>query len=171
MTPQLTQTEVRRLLCYNPLSGNFMWRINISNKIKSESLAGCVQKDSSGKLWWSIKIYGHRNRAHRLAFLYMRGYWPNNQIDHKDNDPLNNKWLNLRECTGSQNCANRGASKTNKLGIRGITRTSSGKYIVQVYKDRKRVFKDRFDTLEDAKNTYKIMSRKYHGEFAFQGDQ
>ena len=49
-------------------------------------------------------------RAHRLAFLYMKGYIPK-LIDHKDRNGLNNKWNNLREANKSTNGADKSLRK------------------------------------------------------------
>lgn len=44
--------------------------------------------------------------VHRIIWYLEKGNWPD-MIDHIDRDPLNNLIENLRECTASQNHANR----------------------------------------------------------------
>ena len=164
---ELKQAEVQRLLCYNPLSGNFRWRIALSNRIKIGSTAGCIRRNYKydTRLYWCIRVYGRLYLAHRLAFLYMRGHWPS-EIDHKDGNGLNNRWLNLRECTHSQNKANQGPRNDNKLGIKGVYRNKNGKYVAQIYIHGKKIHLGYFDTSKVAATIYQQATKKYFGEFA-----
>ena len=66
-----------------------------------------------------IGINGKIYRAHRLAWLYMTGKWPKEEIDHKDTNSLNDKIENLRICNDFQNKANRKTPSTNKTGFKG----------------------------------------------------
>lgn len=162
---RLNQTKLRRLICYNPLSGTFMWRITPGKRIQRGKKAGSIFK-SKGPPYQRIRIFGHSYLAHRLAFLYMRGHWPRNQVDHKDRNGLNNRWLNLRECTNSQNAANRGSQKNNKLGIKGVHKSKSEKYHAQIKVNGKRIHLGTFDTAEAATHAYQKAANKYFGKFA-----
>lgn len=55
----------------------------------------------------AIKIRGHLYRESRLIFLLFNGSLPSKEIDHVNKDQLDNRISNLRECSRSQNCANR----------------------------------------------------------------
>ena len=128
---KLDQEGLHRLLCYNPLSGNFMWRIASNNRIRVGGIAGTFLYRKGRQARIHIKIYGNIYQAHRLAFLYIRGYWPRDEIDHKDGDGCNNRWLNLRGATRSQNAANRSVNGNNKLGIMGVdTNQKSDKLMI-----------------------------------------
>ena len=163
----LTQAELRRLLCYNPFSGNFMWKVSLSRSIRIGSIAGTFRGGSKrSRKDIAIRIDGIGYSAHRLTFLYMRGYWPRDQVDHRDGDSLNNRWLNLRECTQSQNNINSKVYRTNKLGIRGVHRTKNGKYCAILGKDSKKIHYSKHDTVEDAARAYRKAAKKYFGEFA-----
>ncbi len=164
----LTQNEVKLILCYNPLSGNFMWRTRPSPKatlVRVGEIAGSIVRNSNGRAYKHIKIHGRSYLAHLLAFLYMRGYWPRDKIDHKDGNGLNNRWLNLRECNNSQNCANRGVNKNNKLGIKGVC-YRNGKYTVSIDKDGRKIWLGIYNTPEAASRAYQEAAKKYFGEFA-----
>ena len=162
---KLTQAELRRVLCYNPLSGNFMWRISPRPNIKKGSIAGSISGPKRS-LYIHIFIHGYAYKAHRLAFLYIRGCWPRDQVDHKDKDGLNNRWLNLREATQSQNKANSGPHKNNKLGIKGVHRRTNGKYRVKISVRGKRYYLGQYETLEAAARAYRNAARKHFKEFA-----
>lgn len=108
--PALTQSYLREILHYDPDTGDFTWLVPRAQK-KAGDKAGrlYVHKTSKERRWGYIEI-GIDNkiyRAHRLAWLYMTGSWPEALIDHKDGDRTNNRFSNLRECTVRQNAENR----------------------------------------------------------------
>src|SRR5665213_3102737 len=102
----LTQARLKKLLHYDPLTGMFTWRITHGrhDRWKAGARAGNLHKSDRR---WLIRIEGIRYKAHRLAWLYMTGRWPRDQIDHKDTDSSNNVFTNLREATNAQNQQNR----------------------------------------------------------------
>ena len=167
-TKKLTKTELHRILCYNPLSGNFMWRISPSNTISVGSIAGSIScgRSGNGLLYRRIQIYGSGYPASHLAFLYIKGNWPSGEIDHVDGNSLNNRFLNLRQATQSQNLANRSVQKNNKLGIKGVYRTPRGRYRAQIGKDGKVIKLGHHNTSEAAARAYRKAAKKYFGEFA-----
>ena len=112
----LTQKRLKELLSYDPETGVFTWRVG-RPKAKAGSIAG-------GKNWkgyWLICVDGKRYRAHRLAWLYVYGSIPKHQIDHINQDKLDNRIANLREVTNAENHRNMGIPKNNKSGYRGVS--------------------------------------------------
>ena len=103
----LTAERLRELLHYDPQSGVFAWRHKRPGISKAGTVASC---NSHGYI--VIRVDRHLYPAHRLAWLYMNGRWPTNQIDHIDECRSNNSIRNLREATKSENMQNR--SKPNK---------------------------------------------------------
>jgi citrate synthase len=89
----LTAEELRRVLHYDPDTGIFTWKVTLSNRNPAGKKAGCI--DHYGYIMMSI--HGKRYKAHRLAWLYMTGAWPTNQIDHKFNNRSDNRFSELRE--------------------------------------------------------------------------
>ena len=111
---KLTQELLKEILDYNPETGIFTWKISkqgIKNKI-----AGSLKKEG----YWRIGLYKKQYLAHRLAFLWMEGYIPENGIDHIDRDKQNNKWNNLREVSQSCNMRNQSTRNDNKIQITGV---------------------------------------------------
>ena len=114
---RLTQERLREILDYNPETGIFTWRQNRPGGVKSGTQAGCI---CSTKGYHRISADGNLYLAHRLAFLWMDGYLPENGVDHIDRIKTNNKWKNLREASKVCNARNCGTNKINKSGIVGV---------------------------------------------------
>lgn len=112
-------------------------------------------------------ICGHRCLASRLAFFYMTGNWPANQIDHIDKNPQNDSWQNLREATNQQNNANTGRQKNNTTGYKGVTWDKRNKkWRAQIMVNGRGIALGRFMCPAAAHMAYQIAANKYFGEFS-----
>lgn len=88
-------------------------------------------KNNHGYLW--LNIFGYMYLVHRLAFLYMTGEHPTDEIDHIDGDRTNNKWSNLRQSSCFTNSRNQGIRKDCTSGVRGVTySTRANKWIARI---------------------------------------
>jgi hypothetical protein len=112
----ITQSELKQILDYNPDTGIFTWKINCRNS-KLGKVAGCMHHTG----YICITINQKQYQLHRLAWLYMHGETPKNQIDHINCIKDDNRIINLRECTIKQNAFNRKISVTNTSGVKGIS--------------------------------------------------
>jgi len=155
----LTQERLKQALQYDPLSGVFTWitapgyRRDLDGKV-----AGVRQKDRRIEIMLDYVNY----RAHRLAFLYMMGEWPKQEVDHKDGDAANNSWSNLRDVSRTLNQQNlRKAHHDNKTGYLGVVQRGS-KYRAVICVNRKRHFLGTFDTAEIAHEAYLAAKRNLH---------
>lgn len=92
------------MVVYDPSSGGF-----------SEPLHG------RGNGYSGIMFEGRAVYAHRLAFFLMTGKWPLQQVDHINGDKKDNRWINLREASASQNKANENRRSTNTSGLKGVS--------------------------------------------------
>jgi hypothetical protein len=109
---------------------------------------------------WSIK-------AHRIIWKLMTGEEPPPQLDHRDRDRADNRWIQLREATKSQNRAN---SKLQNE-FRGAYRQSKARqkpWCSQIRKDGKLHYRGMFATQEEAARAYEAAAAELHGEFAHQ---
>lgn len=88
------------------------------------------------------------------------------QIDHKDNNPFNNRLDNLRLATGQQNAQNQRKSKRRGLLPKGVFRIKqSGKYQASLRVDGRYVVVGYFDTPAEAAQAYIEAAKETHGEF------
>jgi hypothetical protein len=142
----LTQRRLKKLLDYNPDTGTFRWKKSRGGN-KSGSIAGC--KDHYGYIQICVdsKLY----ISSRLAYLWMKGYFPEHQVDHEDRVRDNNKWENLRHITHQCNAKNRSINKNNKSGITGVRWYKlSGKWISKITVNGKGKHLGYFKSLKDA---------------------
>lgn len=158
---KLTQERLREVLSYDLESGVFIWRKAASRRIPAGSIAGHLMPNG----YWRITFDKTQHSAHRLAFLYMTGSWPPEEVDHIDGVKSNNRWANLRPATKSQNAINRRSRRPN--GMRGASfHKETGKYVSLIYVGRKQINLGYFDSAEQAHAAYLAASQKYHGDFA-----
>lgn len=157
----LTLERLKEVLSYNAETGIFIWIKCIGNSF-IDSVAGHYDGDGYLRIQIDGKIY----RPHRLAWLYIYGYWPKTQIDHKDTNKTNNKISNLREANGSQQKFNTKAFKNNKLGVKGIRQLPTGQYEARITSQTKGLYSiGKFNTLEEAKIAYATEAQNVHGEY------
>lgn len=160
--------EIRRLkeaLLYKPETGKWRWIINISH-CRVGSRAGHRRKRGYN----IIRIDGKDYLSHRLAWFYMTGRWPKEQIDHINGDPSDNRWDNLREATGFQNHANSRKPITNTSGLKGVSWSKeSKKWQAQIKSHCKSTHLGFFDSKEEAHAAYVTAAKVQHGAFANAG--
>jgi hypothetical protein len=154
----LTQEILKERLNYNPETGVFTRNIKLP-KCKNQIPVGAVNKG-----YLVISLYRRYYRAHRLAWLYVTGEWPDGVIDHRDGNSLNNKFENLRQCSVKENCENlRKARKTSKSGILGVSwHKQMGKWRASIKNNGKFKSIGLFHTPEDAYTAYLAAKRELH---------
>lgn len=120
-------STLKELLHYDPETGIFTWRVSRGRLAKAGDRAGTIKELG----YRGIKIRTRRYPASRLAWLYMTGRWPSNEMDHINGDRSDDRFSNLREATRFENVANR-VFKPNTLGIRGVRLHSCGRYEARI---------------------------------------
>lgn len=146
----VTAEEVRRLFRYDPDTGEMTRRVTLCGR----ALAG--QRVGTRKAWGhlSVKIGRRQYFLHRLAWLYMTGSWPSQQIDHVNGSPDDNRWSNLREASNQLNCQNRRRpSRTSVTGFLGV-HYQYGKYKAAIKVDGVKHYLGVFATPEEAHAAY-----------------
>jgi hypothetical protein len=106
-------------------------------------------------------------RAHRLAWIYVTGREPEQQIDHIDGDRSNNKWANLREATPRQNSANSKSTIPNTSGYRGVSWDARrNKWFVKIKVSGVQKFLGYYDDPAVGHQVYCAAARELNGDFA-----
>ena len=161
--------KLRKILSYDPEIGIFRWaaredRDKAWNSRCSGKEAGCIRNTDGYRV---IKIDGVQYLAHRLAFLYMTGSWPKDQVDHINGDRNDNRWCNLRGCTLVQNLWNSKGRKLNKSGYRGVYWHSQAKRWYAAIKTKTTTESlGLYDTKEEAYNAYRKAAVERYGQYA-----
>lgn len=158
----LTQVRLKELLDYDPETGLFRWRIKRSQK-NVGSIAGCINVAGYRQISLDNVLY----RGARLAWLYVYGCWPTNEVDHINCDRADDKFSNLRDVTGSQNKKNVPRKSNNKTGFKGVCRHSQAtdKFMAQITVNWKPIYLGLFDSPEKAYAAYCKASERLHGKF------
>lgn len=154
---ELTQDRLKELLHYDPETGHFTRLKRVNNQVAGKV---CNSRCSEGYI--KIAIDGKRYAAHRLAFFYMTGEWPAESVDHKNLDTSDNSWSNLRECTQSQNLANREKATNNTLGVKNVYPYKLDKFRVVIDSKSYGVY----NTLDEAEMVARVSRYLLYGEFA-----
>jgi hypothetical protein len=154
----ITIERLMSVLRYDAVTGVFTWLVGGRTRVGG-SAAGTVDK----KGYVVIQIDRRLYKAHRLAWFYMRGVWPPDQIDHRDGNKKHNALTNLRVASNSINQQNvRQPYKNNKCGVLGVHICGNGRYRAQVKLAGKTLHLGRFSTAEDAHEAYVLAKRRLH---------
>jgi len=146
----LTQERLKELLSYDHETGDFTWRENISRTARVGFVAGSVSI-VKGKSYIRIGIAERKWLAHRLAFLYITGSFPVDQVDHIDGNGLNNKWDNIREASKTENGRNQRLHRNNTSGTSGVCwMKRTGKWMAQIRLGKLRKYLGCFTNKDDA---------------------
>jgi hypothetical protein len=161
----ITHEQLKEALSYDAETGLFTWAQRRTNG--AEGLAG---SNPDGR-YITISIKRKRYYAHRLAWFFVHGEWPKNQIDHINGIKTDNRIANLREITRAENQQNqrqahKDAKTTRLLGACRCTFTKRWQAHIQVNGKQKNL--GRFDTAEEAHAAYLAAKRELHpfGEVA-----
>jgi len=124
-----------------------------------------------------VDAHGYRNvcllkryyKVHRLIFLLHYGYLPV-EVDHKDNDRLNNKPENLRDASSHNNSCNSSTPKTNTSGYKGVSWDKSrGKWQVKIQQHGITKHFGRYRLKYKAIEACRKAREELHGEFCNHG--
>ena len=160
----LSRDVLRSVLSYEPHTGLFRWKWRpgkAGNSVAVGSVAGALNKWGYRR----IKVNGRLYMAHRLAWFYTHGEWPYPEIDHINLNKDDNRIVNLRKATSSDNSHNSGKRTNNTTGLKGVVRRGE-RWLSQISALGRRLHLGMFKTPEEAHAAYCAAADKYYGEFA-----
>jgi hypothetical protein len=132
--------------------------------MKPGSLAGYLHKHSG---YWFVRVDKKMYLGHRLAWLYVYGKYPKNNIDHINRDRSDNRITNLRDVTSSQNNRRRLVSKNSQSGYKGVRKNKNcSTWSARIKKDKVEFHLGCFKTKEDAAVAYNKKAEEFFGQFA-----
>lgn len=159
----LSQRELCQLLAYEPDTGLLRWRekpllgLSTDSSIKSwnRRFAGAVagtRKKSSGKEYVQVSIKGRFYPCHRIIWVMVFGAIDEALvIDHINSNGLDNRLINLRLVSHTQNQRNQALRRENTSGVTGVYRChKTGKWTGQITVDGRHVSIGSHVLLEDA---------------------
>lgn len=151
-----SRDELLALFVYEPLTGFLRWR-------ETGEVAGTREK----KGYIAVTIGTSRYKAHRIIWKMVTGVEPI-QVDHENNTEYDNRWLNLRDATHTQNAKNRRINKNSTTGFKGVSRTGL-MFRARARHKGEHVYLGSFATPEEAHAAYCKFADANFGEFARHG--
>lgn len=146
-------------------SGNLIWRNCKYNPRLIGTVAGSIHKSGYRRITWLGKTW----TIHRLIYAWHHHHFPEEVIDHKDGDKLNNRIENLRNVTCSVNRQNlKKAQSNNNLGFLGVRKCGSS-FQARIRSNGKLHSLGYFKTLEEAAAAYKQVKQLLHEGYIYEG--
>lgn len=163
--------ELREHFTYDHKTGDLIWKDN-----PARSLAWRRKHDfkiagsTKGRVGYrDIRLFDKTYRASRIVWIMHHGDIPfGMEVDHRNNDGLDNRIENLRLATRAQNAANRRCY--NAVGLKGVSKRvrkdGTVSYIAGITTNGKRTVLGRFDCPHKAHAAYCAEALVRYGEFA-----
>jgi hypothetical protein len=158
----ITQELLKEFLRYDPETGAFTWLERSQCRFKTVNAFKTWNTRYSGKIagntitcnrkkYKEVCLNGKSYKAHRLAFLYMAGEFPEHVTDHINGKGLDNRWRNLRAVTTKENSKNLKLNSRNTSGFSGVTiHKGTGKWCARIMVDGENKNLGLFRELSDA---------------------
>ncbi len=159
----LSQEQLKSIMHYDPDTGLFTWLISPKFGVKVGDEVGTHLEG-----YRVTRFKGTPYKLHRLAWLYVYGEMPDVFIDHINGIRDDNRIVNIRLATHTQNLRNSGNRKNNTLGFKGVCFDKrSKKYGAYLQVNGKQKWLGTFCTVQEAASTRSEAAKQHHGEFYY----
>ena len=154
----LVHANLLEIMDYDKETGVFTWK-----KQRRGVRVGVPLGTCNGYGYLRITVLGQSYYAHRLAWFYVHGEWPSDEIDHINSIRKDNRICNLREATTSENqhfrflsqTCGMSNSKTKTLGV--SWHSKARKWQAHC----KKVYLGLFDSIQAASDAYENARSSY----------
>ena len=153
---KVSSDRLKQLLSYNETTGIFTRIVGRGNRRAGSEAGGKNISDGYHRIY----VDGYLYRTHRLAWLYVYGEWPDDQIDHINQNKADNRICNLRAVTRSENQKNYPKKKNNKSGVTGVYRRYN-RWVAQIGVNGTKIHLGCFHDIADAAEARKMAEIKY----------
>lgn len=141
---------LNRWLAYDPLTGIVSWKAKPNRNVIVGSPAGC-QWPNGRNTYIRITCQGQWVFAHVIAFFATYRRPPRDRIDHINGDGTDNRLVNLREVSHTENLRNQRRNINNKSGMMGVDfHRAAGKWRARIIVDKRERHLGTFGTYEEA---------------------
>lgn len=150
--------ELRHILSYDPETGHLIWKDRRCDEFQSDRIWKTWQSKYAGKPALRCKnqhgylrgrVSGRFVLAHVICYAIHYGEWPTKQIDHINGCRDDNRILNLRCVSASENMKNSKISSRNTSGVLGV-RFVSGRWRARIHHEGREINLGRFRDMSDA---------------------
>lgn len=149
---------------YDAETGLLTWRIRPCHNVFAGDKAGTPSHQGYLRVMLKKRLL----IVHRIVWKMVTGEEPGEEMDHINGDPADNRFANLRNATHAENQRNKGLSRNNTVGFKGVRRTDhrSRPWRTDIRLNGKKIFVGNFATPEEAHAAYCAAARGLHGAFA-----
>ena len=157
----LTFEEAKELFTYNRETGVIKWRKRMVGGGQHGNLVAGGASSSDG--YARVCFKGKKYLVHRIAMLLAYGFYGDElEVDHINHVRDDNRLVNLRFATRTDNGRNLSISSRNATGVTGVYyHKRSRKYMARITVDRVIIYLGIFSTLEGATKARKDADIKY----------
>lgn len=158
---KITAERVRELVSYSAETGIFRWKAS-----RPGCRAGDVTGSRTANGYIRLHLDGVKFLAHRIAWLYVHGSFPSQDVDHINGDRTDNSIANLRDVSRSHNMQNRASanrnSRTGMLGVRINKNSRRAPWSAVIKTAGKAIWLGSYASAEDAHAAYLSAKARLH---------
>lgn len=159
----IAQSLAAEVFSYDPETGILTNRVD---RPRPGGKAGTEAGFDNKNGYRRVIVAGKKYYTHQIIWLLMTGEWPDDEIDHKDGNGMNNRWSNLRQADRFENTQNTKKRAHSKQPYKGVRTNRSGNWEARIVCNKKYIHLGVFPSAEDARDAYVAAGIRLHGEFA-----